>query len=754
MSQHFYYCELCNEVRFTSAEHLVEFHYTTKAHKYELPFKVHSLKNNEAKELVLRYLNAEKVKEQQKQQPEPNFDRPRKCELCSVEVPKDYEDYAIHVMNYHNLGAAKSDIKDPFIYSCIANGQIKDRNCEICSKNIGKKVMDYILHINTTHKQFIIDRELKKYVKDPYVISVLFNTDMLGPSCTTICPHCGEELDMLDTELMKKHKEKHMIFNSSFKSSRDVENQYSNIFNNNNLTRLNNYDNYNNNTLNNFSGNFNLNNTQKNIIYEQNNISKENINNKSNINSTSINNFSNSSNINSTSFNNSSSIPFPNNNINNNYEKKIDLLDNIMDISDKLSSIGVEKNALSNQAPNIIIINQTINSNNTNSDVKTYSNSKVNTNINSNNKSSAGLNDSELKELKSQIENLKLKLSAIENEQKKAEDEKKNLAEYIQKKFDEKDFQMSQIEKELIRIDELDLKINSLNTEIANLKKSDEELNSKIDLQESKLIKLEEKLEERITELQKQYTFLNQQQGTVFSDKLVQVEKELVLLQARVEKEKGKNSEVDFSLPSHWCIQKDYLLVVNVDMLSNEYSKIETLFQDTYTKTDGFIIARKNKKAKIISIKRLQNTETWKNYCFAKHQLLLKGNAEELFLFHGSSTTDPCLIYEGKEEGFDLRFARGGYYGNAIYFHINSGYSDDYAYTTKNGTKILLVANILVGNYVELDNDLETSKFRHPPFIPGKKERYDSVKGKKYDKFMIYNNLRAYPHYLIEYKDI
>eukprot|EP00349_Pseudokeronopsis_sp_Brazil_P008676 CAMPEP_0202969580 /NCGR_PEP_ID=MMETSP1396-20130829/15370_1 /ASSEMBLY_ACC=CAM_ASM_000872 /TAXON_ID= /ORGANISM="Pseudokeronopsis sp., Strain Brazil" /LENGTH=44 /DNA_ID= /DNA_START= /DNA_END= /DNA_ORIENTATION= len=41
---------------------------------------------------------------------------------------------------------------------------------------------------------------------------------------------------------------------------------------------------------------------------------------------------------------------------------------------------------------------------------------------------------------------------------------------------------------------------------------------------------------------------------------------------------------------------------------------------------------------------------------------LSKKDPIELNLFHGTSKTDPKLIYEGKE-GFDMRFSNGGMWG-------------------------------------------------------------------------------------------
>ena len=51
------------------------------------------------------------------------------------------------------------------------------------------------------------------------------------------------------------------------------------------------------------------------------------------------------------------------------------------------------------------------------------------------------------------------------------------------------------------------------------------------------------------------------------------------------------------------------------------------------------------------------------------------------FLFHGTLSTDPQLIYNS-EDGLDLRFARNGMMGKGIYFAEDPAYSHNYAFLT------------------------------------------------------------------------
>ena len=200
----FHYCELCNQgFRFGTAKELVDYHYTRNSHKYELSSRVNILKNLEAKALVQIYLKNEEAKVQdqklfEKQKPLEVITR--KCEICLEVIPENYEEYVLHILEKHNLNIVQSEIKDTYIYQCVATGQIKGRACEICRSDVGKNVYDYIIHINLQHKP-LINSNLKNYVKDPYVLSIVLGKDLTfkkQSSLTTTCGLCGEELDMDD----------------------------------------------------------------------------------------------------------------------------------------------------------------------------------------------------------------------------------------------------------------------------------------------------------------------------------------------------------------------------------------------------------------------------------------------------------------------------------------------------------------------------------------------------------------------------
>lgn len=94
-------------------------------------------------------------------------------------------------------------------------------------------------------------------------------------------------------------------------------------------------------------------------------------------------------------------------------------------------------------------------------------------------------------------------------------------------------------------------------------------------------------------------------------------------------------------------------------------------------------------------------------------------------------------------------------WGKGIYFAQKASYSNSYAHAI--GTaKQMFLATVLVGDDVALPSD---PKIRFPPQKPNgslntQVEKFDSVKGNTggSDVWIIYDNGRAYPSYLISYK--
>ena len=101
--------------------------------------------------------------------------------------------------------------------------------------------------------------------------------------------------------------------------------------------------------------------------------------------------------------------------------------------------------------------------------------------------------------------------------------------------------------------------------------------------------------------------------------------------------------------------------------------------------------------------------------------------------------------------------------GSSQLFCSHASYSNNYAYTLTNGQRQVFLARVLTGaSYYCLPNNT----LRMPPKIPSyttsasgvvqlSELRYDTVNGTTGGSivYMIYDNLKAYPAYLITYEN-
>ena len=127
-----------------------------------------------------------------------------------------------------------------------------------------------------------------------------------------------------------------------------------------------------------------------------------------------------------------------------------------------------------------------------------------------------------------------------------------------------------------------------------------------------------------------------------------------------------------------------------------------------------------------------------------------KGVVNEKELFHGTRSTDPVRIYDS-EDGFDMRFSGNGLYGQGSYFAENSSYSDIFSFSRPSGEKQMFLAKVLTGDSANISPD---SSLRMPPVKQSSGGlRYDSVTGISMQSriYVIYNNDKSYPLYLITY---
>ena len=196
--------------------------------------------------------------------------------------------------------------------------------------------------------------------------------------------------------------------------------------------------------------------------------------------------------------------------------------------------------------------------------------------------------------------------------------------------------------------------------------------------------------------------------------------------------------------PCEWEPDDNPFVMKKVLRTSQEFRKVQTRVHETMPNVT------------IKKLERIQNQWLWEKY--AQHRTRIhkknQGKIGEKDLFHGTSETDPSLIYNG-EEGFDMRFCSKGMWGVGNYFAVNASYSHSYAHRVSGEKHQMFLTRVITGESCSCESN---SSLRIPPKKPSARkfadERYDSVTGTTRGSrvFIIYDNLKAYPLYLITYQ--
>ena len=200
--------------------------------------------------------------------------------------------------------------------------------------------------------------------------------------------------------------------------------------------------------------------------------------------------------------------------------------------------------------------------------------------------------------------------------------------------------------------------------------------------------------------------------------------------------------------PPEWEQQTKTTQVFQLLPGSPEWNKVVAPFQRTLPNST------------IVQIIRIQNKWQWGRYVFQKKRLGLKNNGKvnELELFHGTRSNDPKLIYLN-EDGFDMRYSAQGMWGQTNYFAVNASYSHNYAHTAPDGVREIFLVKVLTGDSFNSPPD---RSLRKPPMkatvtsseVSFAQVQYDTVTGVTNGSqvYMIYDNDKAYPAYLIRYR--
>ncbi|RXN29689.1 poly [ADP-ribose] polymerase 14-like protein [Labeo rohita] len=194
-------------------------------------------------------------------------------------------------------------------------------------------------------------------------------------------------------------------------------------------------------------------------------------------------------------------------------------------------------------------------------------------------------------------------------------------------------------------------------------------------------------------------------------------------------------------LPSHWEDMKGQSVVlVKLTAGSKEYADVEKEFRRT------------NLINNIIEIERVQNSALWKNYMIKKEELEEKNKHKnnEKLLFHG---TGPNKTDQINNHGFNRSFAgmHGAMYGNGSYFAVDPSYSaQGYSKPDTKGHKRMYLVRVLVGDFTQGKPGLPVP----PAKSSNSADLYNSVTDNmtKPTMFVIFNDVQAYPEYLITFQ--
>ncbi|NXQ82102.1 PAR15 polymerase, partial [Nyctibius grandis] len=195
-------------------------------------------------------------------------------------------------------------------------------------------------------------------------------------------------------------------------------------------------------------------------------------------------------------------------------------------------------------------------------------------------------------------------------------------------------------------------------------------------------------------------------------------------------------------LPPQWeDMQEERVKLVNLKASLQEYLDVQNKFKKTCS---NFVIEK---------IERIQNPFLWQTYQIKKISLCRKNKNEdnEKMLFHGTAASSLSTInYNGFNRGFAGKNAAN--IGNGTYFAVDACYSaqDTYSRPDTNGRRYMYLARVLTGQYCAGSVGLITP----PPKNPADPtDLYDSVVDNvaKPTMFVIFNDIQAYPEYLITF---
>ncbi|NXM44311.1 PAR14 polymerase, partial [Gymnorhina tibicen] len=207
----------------------------------------------------------------------------------------------------------------------------------------------------------------------------------------------------------------------------------------------------------------------------------------------------------------------------------------------------------------------------------------------------------------------------------------------------------------------------------------------------------------------------------------------------RVDKSEDQKS---MTLPSTWDpMENDQPKIVELKPDSIEYKDVQERFLRTC------------QSFKIEKIERVQNLYFWKAYQIKKCEMDKKNGSRknEKRLFHGTSKESLTFI---NKQGFNRSYAgmHAANFGNGTYFAVNASYSahDTYSKPDANGKKYMYLARVLVGEYSQgIKGAITPASKNAGNSIDLFDSSTDNVS--QPSMFIIFNDIQAYPEYLITF---
>ncbi|NWH70554.1 PAR14 polymerase, partial [Piaya cayana] len=255
---------------------------------------------------------------------------------------------------------------------------------------------------------------------------------------------------------------------------------------------------------------------------------------------------------------------------------------------------------------------------------------------------------------------------------------------------------------------------------------------------------------DRLTNMRLEYAFQRKQEEvTVTIDKKkyrVNIEGRYAVdeegnqrLVRRVDKSEDQESVL---LPATWDdMGNARLKIVELKPGTREYRDVQEKFLKTCS------------SSKIEKIERVQNPYIWKAYQIRKSEIDKKNgnNNNERLLFHGTCKESLTLI---NNQGFNRSYAgrHAANYGNGTYFAVNASYSasNNYSKPDVDGKKYMYLARVVVGEYSQGIKGSITPAAKNPS---NSVDLFDSSTDnvKQPSMFVIFNDIQAYPEYLITF---